>query len=93
MNAWDSGWLEVMEESGLRIKTGVRYMDDIRIFANAIKEGWRWWDGKLCFCEEWKLEDQKAGTSSRARTARVMVDIMSSNWEFLNSQYFDAQKC
>ena len=84
MNAWDSGWLEVMEQNGLRIKTGVRYMDDIRIFANAIKEGWRWWDGKLCFCEEWKQEDQKAGTSSTTRTARVMVDIMSSIWEFLN---------
>ena len=59
-------------------------MDDIRIFANAIKEGWRWWDGKLCFCEEWKLEDQKAGLSSTARTARVMVDIMNSIWDFLN---------
>ena len=35
--AWDSGWLEVMEQNVLRIKTGVRYMDDIRIFANAIK--------------------------------------------------------
>jgi hypothetical protein len=41
MNAWDSGWLEVMEQSGLQIKTGVRCMDDIFIFANAIKEGWR----------------------------------------------------
>ena len=59
-------------------------MDDIRIFANAIKEGWRWWDGNLCFCEEWRRWDQKAGTSSTIRTARVMVDIMSSIWEFLN---------
>ena len=64
MNAWDSGWLELMEQSGLRIKTGVRYMDDIRIFANAIKEG----------------EDG----GSTARTARVMVDIMTSIWEFFN---------
>ena len=38
-------------------------------------------DGKLCFCEEWKLEDHRTRTSSKARTARVMVDIMSSIWD------------
>ena len=57
MNTWDTRWLEKLEVNGIRIKTGVRYMDDIRIFAHAIRAGWRWWDDSLCYCEEWRLEE------------------------------------
>ena len=32
MNAWDLRWLEMAEENQIRIITGFRYMDDIRIF-------------------------------------------------------------
>jgi hypothetical protein len=84
MNTWDTRWLEKLEVNGIRIKTGVRYMDDIRIFAHAIRAGWRWWDDSLCYCEEWRLEDEESGMSSTARTARVMVDIMNSMMTFLN---------
>jgi hypothetical protein len=84
MNTWDTRWLERVENNNIRILTGVRYMDDIRIFARAIREGWRWRDGALYYCDTWKNEDQMAGTSSTARTARVMVDIMDSIMEFLN---------
>ena len=73
-----------MEVNGIRIKTGVRYMDDIRIFTHAIRAGWRWCDGTLCYCEKWRLEDEKSGMSSTARTARFIVDIMNSMKTFLN---------
>ena len=69
MNTWDTRWLEKLKENGIRIKTGIRYMDDIRIFAHAIRAGWRWWDDSLCYCEEWRLEDEESGMSSTASRA------------------------
>ena len=54
----------------------VRYMDDICIFTRAIREGSRWWEGTLCYTEQWRIEDQKDGISSPARTLRVLVAIM-----------------
>ena len=72
MNTWDTRWLERLEDNGIRIKTGVRYMDDIRIFTHAIRAGWRWWNESLCYCEEWRIETEESGMSSTARTARVL---------------------
>ena len=82
MNAWDLRWLEMAEDNQIRIITGVRYMDDIRIFTRAIREGWRWWEGTLCYTEQWRIEDQKDGISSTAKTVRVLVAIMDV-YEFL----------
>ena len=84
MNTWDTRWLEKMESNGIKIKTGVRYMDDIRIFLYALRAGWRWWEGSLCYCEVWRLEDESTGTSSTIRTARILVEIMNSMMSFLN---------
>jgi hypothetical protein len=84
MNTWDTRWLEKMESNGIKIKTGVRYMDDIRILLYALRAGWRWWEGSLCYCEVWRLEDESTGTSSTIRTARILVDIMNSMMSFLN---------
>ena len=47
MNTWDTKWLGKLEQTGIRIKTGVRYMSDIRVFLKAIRAGWRWWGGTL----------------------------------------------
>ena len=52
MNTRDTSWLEKLE---------VMYMDDIRMFAHAIRAGWSWWDDSLCYCEEWRLEDEESG--------------------------------
>ena len=57
-------------------------MDDIRIFTRAIKEGWRSWEGTLFYTEQWRIEDQKDGISSTARTLRVLVAIIDV-YEFL----------
>ena len=76
--------MDKMEEDGVKIKTGVRYMDNIRIFLSAIRAGWRWWTGALCYCEVWKEDDDAAGTSSTSRTAKILVNIMNSIMPFLN---------
>ena len=83
MNTWDTRWLEKLEQNGV-VKTGVKYMDDIRIFINALRAGWRWWGGALSYCEVWRQEDEADGTSSTNRTARILLDIMNSMMSFLN---------
>ena len=65
-------------ENNLEMKTGCRYIDDVRIFLNAFRVGWRWWDGRLRYSKEWELEDQKSGKSSCKRTGEVLLDIMNS---------------
>jgi hypothetical protein len=79
MNAWYLRWLEMAEDNHVRIITGMRFMDDIRIFTRAITEGWRWWEGTLCYTEHWMTEDQKDGISSTAKTA-VLVSIMDDEY-------------
>ena len=83
MNTWDTKWLEVMTDNNLEVLTGIRYMDDIRSFLKAIREGWRWWEGRLCWTEQWKQEDQKAGKTASRRTAEILLDIMNSIMTFL----------
>ena len=78
MNAWDTQWLERVTDNNMDFITGIRYMDDIHCFMYAIREDWRWLEGSLCFCEEWRKEDMEAGKSGTERTARVLVDLMNS---------------
>ena len=83
MNTWDINWMEMMTTNNLAIITGVRYMDDIRAFLHAIRAGWRMWDGRLCFCEEWKMEDMKDGKSATRRTAEILLNIMNQVMPFI----------
>ena len=83
MNTWDTKWMEMMTTNNLAIITGVRYMDDIRAFLHAIRAGWRMWDGRLCFCEEWKMEDMKDGKSATRRTAEILLNLMNQIMPFL----------
>ena len=77
MNKWDEMWLERMTENNITVITGVRYMDDIRAFLHAIRAGWRMWEGRLCFSEEWRILDLKDGKSSTRRTAEILLSIMN----------------
>ena len=77
MNTWDTEWMERMAENNIAIITGVRYMDDICAFLYAIREGWRLWEGRLCYCEEWRKEDMKAGKSATRRTAEIILQLMN----------------
>ena len=53
------------------------YMDDIRAFLKALKEGWRWWQGGLYFCKEWQEQDKVDGTSACRRTADALLSSMN----------------
>ena len=77
MNKWDEMWLERMTENNISVITGVRYMDDIRAFLHAIRAGWRMWEGRLCYSEEWRILDLKDGKSSTRRTAEILLSIMN----------------
>jgi hypothetical protein len=79
MNKWDTKWMELMEENELEVKTGVRYMDDIRAFMNSICEGWRWWKGTLCYCEAWRDEDLAEGLTNTG------LEMVSLNVSFMKS--------
>ena len=83
MNFWDNKWLEEMDNNSLEILTGSRYMDDIRAFLASIKEGWRWWQGELRYCNAWRMEDLKEGKSRTERTAIILIEIMNSILPFL----------
>ena len=67
-----------MSENNKEILTGLRYMDDVRKFLMSIREGWKWWEGRLCWSEEWRQEDLKAGKSATRRSAEIILDIMNS---------------
>jgi hypothetical protein len=75
--------MELMAENNLEVLTGMRYMDDIRSFIKAIQEGWRWWEGRLCWSEKWRQEDLKAGKTASRRTAEILLEIMNSIMTFL----------
>ena len=61
MNEWDARWMEVMKKNNIRIRSGDRYMDDLRCFMNSLKAGWRWHEGYFCYTYGWRQEDLMAG--------------------------------
>ena len=83
MNAWDAKWMEVVKENKLEIKRRNRYMDDIRVMLLAIKQGWRWFMGRLCFTESWRKEDMEKEVSATRRTAKCLVQSMNEIYSFL----------
>ena len=83
MSEWDARWVELMNYNNVELKGKSRYMDDIRNFMYALKAGWRWFDGELCYTETWRKEDMEAGLSPTKRTANVMIDSMNSIMSFL----------
>ena len=48
-----------MTREKLEVKMRMRYVDDIRILMNAIKEGWRWENNRMIFRKCWQLEELK----------------------------------
>jgi hypothetical protein len=64
-------WLERMTENNISHSS---YMDDIRAFLHAIRAGWKMWEGRLCFSEQWKDLNLKDGKSSTRRTAEIQYE-------------------
>jgi hypothetical protein len=84
MNEWDARWLEMCKINNIKINKKNRYMDDIRAFLKAIREGWRWVDGGLCFTKAWEQEDMSSGKSAARRSAEILVGMMNDVFPFLN---------
>ena len=72
------------KENKIKVDKKNRYMDDIRAFMRALKEGWRWKFGKICHTKEWELEDRGSGKSATRRSAEVIIGMMNSVFPFLN---------
>ena len=83
MNEWDAKWMEKMVDNNITIRKGTRYMDDLRVFLKALKAGWRWFQGGLWFCEEWKKQDLEAGKSSTRSTGDALLTSMNEIMDFL----------
>jgi hypothetical protein len=69
--------------NGKTLETKSKWMDDLRAVLYALKEGWRWWEGELCYCEEWEAEDKNNGMSALARTSSVLECSMKGVYSFL----------
>ena len=70
MSMWDKRWMNMMEKEGITIITGIRYMDDIRIFLPAIRKGWRWREGRVVFSKVWEREDRNSTRSDTCEGIR-----------------------
>ena len=84
MNEWDSRWRMLCANNNIRIGKNNRYMDDIRAFLKALRMGWRWMDGRLCYTESWLEEDKKEGLSASRRSANILVGMMNEVFPFLS---------
>ena len=84
MNEWDARWLAMCKANNIKLSKNNRYMDDIRAFLKALKLGWRWVDGSLCFTKSWEEEDRMSGESASRRTAKVLVAMMNDVFHFMN---------
>ena len=67
-----------MEVEGIKTLVVFRFVDDLRIWLHAIKNGWRWEEGKMQFSLFWELEDRESGVTPEQLTAREMRKIMNS---------------
>ena len=83
MNEWDARWLETLEANNIKLRKGERYMDDIRAILQGLKMGWRWWEGGLYYCDEWRLDDELGGKSACRRTSEALLEAMNEIFEFL----------
>ena len=58
-------------------------MDDIRLWLFSVRLGWRWCEGQLCFCRDWRIEEKKMGMTGLEKTIQVLKDMMNSITSFL----------
>ena len=80
---WDERLADMLKKNNIVLDDGSRYMDDVRLILDSLKEGWRWTEGGLFFSEGWKTEDEQSSESSTQRTGRILKDMMNSVLGFL----------
>jgi hypothetical protein len=84
---WDDKLVEAVERLGLKLISGARYMDDIRVWLHAVRLGWRMVNGELRFSTKWSRDVNNprwkplhvaAGWNSRKR--RVAKQRSKTSW-------------
>ena len=80
---WDEKLTNMLGKNNIILDDGARYMDDVRLTLDSLKEGWRWTEGGVYFSEGWKIEDELSGETSTQRTGRILKDMMNSVLGFL----------
>ena len=84
MNEWEARWKDLCTKNNIKLGKSNRYMDDIWAFLKALREGWRWNEGSLCFTKSWEAEDKESGISASRRSANILVAMMNDIFPFLN---------
>ena len=79
MSTWDARWQRMRADNNVKMMAADRYMDDIRSFLKALKPGWRWLDGNLCYTDTWRTEDVLEDLSPTKRTANRLLESMNSS--------------
>ena len=79
---WDDQLVVALESRNIKMISGARYMDDVRVWLQAIRMGWRLVGGVLTYRRAWMEEERKSGMSVLQKTTEILKDIMNSicNW-------------
>ena len=77
MCSWDQRWAHIMRSWGLPCRLFIRYVDDIRVYVNLIKRGWRW------TAQGWSY-DENDQRDPITRTLEELNNSFDSVIDFLN---------
>ena len=59
MCQWDTRWAWHQQIQGLTVILFIRYVDDLRLYVNAINRGWTWKEGRWKYCPHKAEEDER----------------------------------
>ena len=77
MGDWDLELLKQLEDIKVVVDEKARYMDDIRLFMQAVKLGWRWSESGLAYQEDWRVEEENREMTGEEKTAEIILPLMN----------------
>ena len=84
MKKFDKAWKQLCNREGFLYELYLRYVDDCRLFSQALSEGWEWKRGKFRFSwRKWE-EDMKEADGDIKRTTREITKAMTDLVSFLD---------
>ena len=81
---WDNQLVVALTRLNIKIISGARYMDDIRIWLHSVRLGWRFMDDKMVFKKSWQEEERQAGMTNMEKTTEILEKVMNSICGWLN---------
>ena len=69
--------VEAVENIGIKLVSGARYMDDIRIWLHAVRLGWKMVEGSLEFRSAWRKEEMESRMTGLQKTTEIKKQIMN----------------